>query len=56
MGRMQLYSFGWAQGLVTGSCECGNETSHSIKGSGTSWLIQRLLGFQKELCSMELVT
>jgi hypothetical protein len=41
---------------VAGSCEQGNETSHSIKGRvGATSSLAELLSASQEFCSIELV-
>jgi hypothetical protein len=51
--RNGLYSFVKGQGAVVGSCECGNEPLHSIKGMDR--LAEQQLATQGGLCFMELL-
>jgi len=42
---------------MAGTCECGNESSGSIKwGGGLSCLAEKRLASQQGLCCMELVS
>jgi hypothetical protein len=44
----------WTGFIWPGSCDRANETSDSVKGKGSCWIVQRLLADPERLSSIEL--
>ena len=53
VGGCGLDRAGSGQGQVAGTCECGNESSGSIKCGEFLDIAENRLGFQEGLCCME---